>query len=597
MANVAQRKFVSGVLAASLSLMGVDGALTTAVQAQDMSQNIIRGDSLHNPQMARHGMSVSQHHLASAVGAEIMAQGGNAIDAAVAVGFALAVVLPRAGNIGGGGFMIAHIAKTGETIAFDYREMAPKGAHRDMYLDNSGVVDNNRARFTRASSGVPGTVAGLALALEKYGTMSLAEVLAPAIKLAEEGFPVSYEFSAIMHGRADRYASNQNFLKYFFKADGSPYQPGEVLVQKDLANTLKAIAKDGPDAFYKGKIADLLVAEMQRGNGVITKEDMANYKVRVMKPVKGTYRGYEVVSMPPPSSGGVHIVQMLNTLENFDLKSMGYGSADHFQLLTETMKYAYADRSEHLGDPDFWPVPVKWLTSKEYGKEIAAKINLQKATPSADIKPGKPAPYESPDTTHFSVMDGDGNAVVNTYTLNFSYGSGVVIDGAGFLMNNEMDDFSAKPGSVNGMGLIGGDANAIRAGARPLSSMTPTMLLKEGKPYLLTGSPGGARIITTVLQTIVNVVDHDMNVADALNAPRIHVQWLPDVIYREQMISPDVLRELERRGQHIADGTRVLGDGQLIMSNNGWLMGANDPRRPHGSAIGLCLKGKVGSCD
>ncbi len=584
---------LSTALIASLGLSFIQPINNVSAQ----SESIIRGDSLHYPEMARHGMSVSQHHLASKVGADIMAKGGNAIDAAVAVGFALAVVLPRAGNIGGGGFMIAHIAETGETVAIDYREMAPASAFRDMYLDDKGEVDNNRARFTRASSGVPGTVAGMAYALEKWGTMSMAEVLAPAIELAEDGFAVSYEFSRIMASRQSRYSNIPTMMKYFYKPDGSAYEAGEVLVQKDLAKTLRAIANGGADAFYKGEIADLLVAEMQRGNGFITKQDMANYKVREMKPVMGTYRGYQVASMPPPSSGGVHVIQMLNTLENFDVKSMGFGSADHYHLLAESMKRAYADRSEHLGDPDFWPVPVSWLTSKEYGKQIARNISMEKATPSAEIKPGKPAAYESPDTTHYSVMDGMGNAVTNTYTLNFSYGSGIAVDGAGFLLNNEMDDFSAKPGAVNGMGLIGGDANAIRPGARPLSSMTPTMVLKEGKPYLLTGSPGGGRIINAVLQTIVNVIDHDMNIADAANAPRIHQQWLPDVIFREQQISPDTLAELTRRGQTIAPGTRVLGDVQLIMSAQGWIMGASDPRRPHGAAIGLCLKGRVGSCN
>ena len=550
----------------------------------DESAAIIRYDGIYQPVIGKNGMVSSQRMLSSQIGAEILSQGGNAVDAAVATGIALAVTLPRAGNLGGGGFMLVHMANSDQTIAIDYREMAPKAAHRDMYLDENGDVDNNKARFSHASIGVPGTVAGLAHALEKYGTMSWKEVLAPAIKLAEEGILVSYDTSESFKSRQKLLTANEATAQTFFKKNGVPYEAGEVLVQSDLANTLKHLAEHGPEEFYQGKIAELIAEDMEKHDGLITLEDLANYKVVEREVVRTTYRGYEVVSMPPTSSGGVHVAQMLNILEQYPVKENGSGSAQNIHLLAESMKLAYADRSEYLGDPDHVDVPIKGLTSKAYAQELAAKISLNKALPSSKIKPGKPAPYESPETTHFSVMDKFGNAVANTYTLNFSYGSGIVIPGTGIIMNNVMDDFSSKPGVPNGFGLIGGEANSIQPTKRPLSTMTPTMILKDGEPFVVLGSPGGSRIITTVLQVVMNIIDHDMNIAEAVHAPRIHHQWLPDQLELEPGFSPDTVKILELYGQNVKAG-RAMGSVQTIMHKNGYFYGISDPRRPGAGTV------------
>ena len=550
----------------------------------DESAAIIRYDGIYQPVIGKNGMVSSQRMLSSQIGAQILSQGGNAVDAAVATGIALAITLPRAGNLGGGGFMLVHMANSDQTIAIDYREMAPKAAHRDMYLDENGDVDNKKARFSHASIGVPGTVAGLAHALEKYGTMSWKEVLAPAIKLAEEGILVSYDTSESFKSRQKLLTANEATAQTFFKKNGVPYEAGEVLVQSDLANTLKHLAEHGPEEFYQGKIAELIAEDMEKHDGLITLEDLANYKVVEREVVRTTYRGYEVVSMPPTSSGGVHVAQMLNILEQYPVKENGSGSAQNIHLLAESMKLAYADRSEYLGDPDHVDVPIKGLTSKAYAQELAAKISLNKALPSSKIKPGKPAPYESPETTHFSVMDKFGNAVANTYTLNFSYGSGIVIPGTGIIMNNVMDDFSSKPGVPNGFGLIGGEANSIQPTKRPLSTMTPTMILKDGKPFVVLGSPGGSRIITTVLQVVMNIIDHDMNIAEAVHAPRIHHQWLPDQLELEPGFSPDTVKILELYGQNVKAG-RAMGSVQTIMHKNGYFYGISDPRRPGAGTV------------
>lgn len=550
----------------------------------DESAAIIRYDGIYQPVIGKNGMVSSQRMLSSQIGAQILSQGGNAVDAAVATGIALAVTLPRAGNLGGGGFMLVHMANSDQTIAIDYREMAPKAAHRDMYLDANGDVDNKKARFSHASIGVPGTVAGLAHALEKYGTMSWKEVLAPAIKLAEEGILVSYDTSESFKSRQKLLTANEATAQTFFKKNGVPYEAGEVLVQSDLAETMKHLAEHGPEEFYQGKIAELIAEDMEKHDGLITLEDLANYKVVEREVVRTTYRGYEVVSMPPTSSGGVHVAQMLNILEQYPIKENGSGSAQNIHLLAESMKLAYADRSEYLGDPDHVDVPIKGLTSKAYAQELAAKISLNKALPSSKIKPGKPAPYESPETTHFSVMDKFGNAVANTYTLNFSYGSGIVIPGTGIIMNNVMDDFSSKPGVPNGFGLIGGEANSIQPTKRPLSTMTPTMILKDGKPFVVLGSPGGSRIITTVLQVVMNIIDHDMNIAEAVHAPRIHHQWLPDQLELEPGFSPDTVKILELYGQNVKAG-RAMGSVQTIMHKNGYFYGISDPRRPGAGTV------------
>ena len=584
--NKVTRLFSTKTLLANVLIVGLLATSQSALAHNhvDESAAIIRYDAIHHPVIGKEGMVSSQRMLSSQIGADILSQGGNAIDAAVATGIALAVTLPRAGNLGGGGFMLVHLADKQKTVAIDYREMAPAAAHRDMFLNESGDVDNKKARFSHLSSGVPGTVAGLAHALEKYGTMSWKQVVQPAIELAEKGILVSYDLSQNLKKRRAWLTANEATANAYYKKNGVPYEAGEVIVQPDLAKTLKRLAKHGPQEFYRGETAKLIAADMKKHGGLITMEDLANYKVAEREAVSTSYRGYDVVSMPPTSSGGIHIAQMLNILEHYPVKESGFGSASNLHLLSETMKLAYADRSEYLGDPDHFEVPMKELTSKAYAKELTAKISLNKATPSSQIKPGNPAPYESPDTTHFSVMDKHGNAVSNTYTLNFSYGSGIVIPGTGILMNNEMDDFSSKPGVPNGFGLIGGEANSIQPTKRPLSSMTPTIIFKDNKPYVVVGSPGGSRIITTVLQVIMNVIDHDMGIAAAVNAPRIHHQWLPDRLQLEPGFSPDTIKLLKGFGQNVVE-SQTMGSVQSIMYKDGYFFGVSDPRRPGAGTV------------
>lgn len=545
--------------------------------------SIIDYKSIHHPTVAKSGMVVSQHYIASRVGRDVLQKGGNAVDAAVATGLALAVVLPRAGNLGGGGFMIIHLAEENKNIAIDYREMAPLAAHRDLFLDAQGNVDNKKARFSHLSAGVPGTLAGFDLALKKYGTMSLKELIKPAIKLAEEGFEVSWDLSSNLQRRSSRML-NPATRKAFYKPDGSYYKIDEILKQPDLAWSLKQIHKYGKEAFYEGDIAKKIVADMKAYGGIMTMQDLANYKPVERAALVGSYRGYEIVTMPPSSSGGIHLIQMLNILEHFDVNSFGVNTAKSIQLLTETMKLAYADRSKHLGDTDFYDVPIDWLISKDYGKKLAKKINFEKATPSSEISPSVAPKYESPDTTHYSVVDQWGNAVSNTYTLNFSYGSGIVAAGTGILLNNEMDDFSAKPGTPNAFGLIGGEANKIEPKKRPLSSMTPTMVFKDGKLKLVTGSPGGSRIITTVLQVISNFIDHGMNVAEATHTPRIHHQWLPDRLFVEPAINKDTLEILKSKEHNVYESS-TMGSTQSIQVED-FIYGSADPRRPNAEASG-----------
>ncbi|ASJ70777.1 gamma-glutamyltransferase [Granulosicoccus antarcticus] len=543
-------------------------------------------DRIH-PVWARQAMVSVQERVAAQIGLDILAKGGNAVDASVAIALAMAVTLPRAGNLGGGGFMMVHEAKTGETKAIDYREMAPASATRDMYLDANGDADSKLSRFHGLAVGVPGTVAGMQVALDTYGSMSLADVIQPAVKLAEEGIVVTADLADSLKGLESRLKAWPSSAAIFYKDDGSFYEPGDILKQPDLAATLKRIAEQGPDGFYKGDTAEKISASVQKAGGGMSVEDLANYKVEIREPVTGDYRGYEIVSMPPPSSGGTHIVQILNTLEGYPLGFLGHNSAETIHLMAESMKRAYADRSEYLGDPDFVDVPVAELTSKAYAADTRKEISLNMTTPSASIAPADLVPYESNETTHFSVVDKDGNAVSNTYTINFSYGSGMVADGTGVLMNNEMDDFSAKPGVPNGYGLIGGDANAVEAGKRPLSSMSPTMVLKDGDVYLVTGSPGGSRIITTTLQVILNVVDHGMNIAEATVAPRIHHQWLPDVLRVEEGISQDTIALLEAKG-HDVDLKDVMGSTQSIQvdKENGFLFGFSDTRQAGAATLG-----------
>ncbi|NIR32488.1 MAG: gamma-glutamyltransferase [Gammaproteobacteria bacterium] len=569
-----------------LSRFVIAGLCLAHVAASAQQTPILSARDIFHPVFARNGMVVTQEATASRVGLEILEQGGNAVDAAVAVGFALAVTLPRAGNLGGGGFMLVHSARDGRTAAVDYREKAPRAATRDMYLDAEGEVDRQKARFSHQAVGVPGTVAGLSLALERFGTLPLRDVVAPAIRLAEEGIVVSRELAASLRRRQERLARWPATARIFLKTDGSPYRTGERLVQKALAWSLRQIAEHGASAFYTGPIGARIAASMQSHGGLITREDLAAYQALVREPVRGTYRGYEIASMPPPSSGGAHLVQMLNVLEGYPIASLGHNGADTIHLMTETMKLAYADRSRHLGDPDFWDVPLEALTSEAYARALRQRIDPRRATPSESISPGAPAEvYESPDTTHFSVMDGAGNVVSNTYTINFSFGTGIVAEGTGILLNNEMDDFSAKPGVPNAYGLIGGEANAIEPGKRPLSSMTPTIVFKGGEPYLATGTPGGSRIITTTMQIIMNVVDHGMNIAAATAAPRFHHQWLPDILHVEQGFSPDTVALLRARG-HDIELSRAMGSTQSILRTPAGLFGAADPRTPDARVAG-----------
>jgi len=541
---------------------------------------------LLQPAQATHGMVVSTSRLASEVGAEILKKGGNAVDAAVATAFALAVTFPSAGNIGGGGFMLIRWAKTGKAVVVDYREEAPGRAERDMYLNEKGEVIPRASTLGYLSIGVPGTVAGLSLALERYGTMSLPEVMAPAIRLAEKGFVVTPSFSRSLERNAPRFSRFPSTSAIFLK-NGKPYQPGELFLQPDLARTLRLIAREGPSAFYRGEIARLIVKEMERGGGLITREDLASYKAYIRQPVRGSYRGYEILSVPPPSSGGVALVQLLNILEGFDLSSMGHNTPESISLMVEAEKLVYADRTEYLGDPGFVHIPVQGLISKRYAADRRKKINLLHATPSDQIKHGLPTPYESEETTHFSVVDHQGNAVANTYTLNGGYGSKVVVEGAGFFLNNEMDDFSSKPGYPNMYGLVGGEANAIAPHKRMLSSMTPTILLKDGRLFMVIGTPGGSTIITTVLQVILNVIDHRMNIQQAVAAPRVHHQWTPDLLYIEKDTLPaEVLKALIRRGCQIKERGSI-GDahGILVDPTTGKLWGGADPRMD-GVAVG-----------
>lgn len=537
-----------------------------------------------HPVVGDAGMVVSQEALASAVGARILERGGNAVDAAVATGFALAVTLPQAGNLGGGGFMLVHLAETDKTIAIDYREVAPAAAHRDLFLDAEGQVDARLARFSHRSAGVPGTVAGLIHALERHGTMPLAEVLAPAIALAEEGILVTRPLAFSLMEAKSR-LQNAAAAEYFLQPDGTPLAVGQRWRQADLAGTLRQIAEGGRGAFYEGAIARKIVAEMVAHDGLITAADLAGYRVVEREPLWGRYRGYQIATMPPPSSGGVHLVQMLNILAGWDLAAQGHNSAAYLHRLIESMRRAYADRSRYLGDPDFVSVPVAELTAKDYAARLREAIDLERATPSSAVAPGLEIPAESPQTTHFSVWDRQGNVVSNTYTLNFSYGSGIAVTGAGFLLNNEMDDFSAQPGATNAYGLLGGEANAIAPGKRPLSSMTPTILFRDGKPVLATGSPGGPVIINAVLQTVLNVVDFDMNIAEAAAQPRIHHQWQPDQVFFEGGISPDTLKLLQGMGHHMVPSPRVLGRTQTIASDGTLYYGANDSRWPGGAAV------------
>jgi len=545
--------------------------------------DILNRDSIVHPAVSNSGMVVSQHYLATEVGKTILDQGGNAIDASVAVAFALAVVLPRAGNIGGGGFLVLHNAEKNKNYALDYREMAPAAADRDMYLNEDGSLNKSTSRLGYLAGGIPGTVAGMWEAHQKFGSMPWEDLLKPAIKLAQAGFKVS-PFMADSINRA--HSSMKDYpstVKIFFPE--FPLKPNHNLVQKDLAATLKRIAQNGKDGFYKGKTAKMFAAAMKKNNGLITEDDLKNYKAVWREPLVGNYKDFKIVTMPPPSSGGVHLIQMLNVLSNFDLKKLGHNSRDYILLLTEVMKYAYADRSKYLGDPDFYEVPVSKLIEQVYAASIANSITIGKITSSDEIYPGAMLPPEGMETTHFSISDKFGNTVSNTYTINSSYGAKVVVEGLGFLLNNEMDDFAAAPGIPNQFGLLGGDANKIEPYKRPLSSMTPTIIFFQDKPYLITGSPGGSRIITTVLQMILNVIEFEMEVSDATVQPRIHHQWKPDVLGLEKGFNRSVIELLMRSPQKLyvhSPGTSL----ESIVLKNSYHYGFGDTRRPDSLAKG-----------
>ncbi len=559
--------------------------LKTTSNNANSDQAIYSEDAIHHPVWAKNGMVATQEALASDIGLQILKDGGNAVDAGVAVGFALAVTLPRAGNIGGGGFMMIYDAKQGKTVALDYREKAPSSASRDMYLDDEGNAVSDLSRYHGLAVGVPGTVAGLLKALEDHGTMSREQVMAPAIALAEDGIEVTAGLSESLTALSDRLQKWPSTKKVFFKADGSAYQPGERLKQPELARSLKRISVQGADGFYKGETARNIVKAVNEAGGSMSLQDLADYEAIARVPVKGDYRGYEIVSMPPPSSGGIHIIEILNILEGYPLGDYGQNSAQTIHLMAEAMQLAYADRAEYLGDSDFIDVPASGLTSQAYADKLRTLIDPNKATPASTIKANNPLPYESDQTTHFSIVDKDGNAIANTYTLNFSYGTGLVAEGTGILLNNEMDDFSAKPGVPNGYGLIGGDANAVEANKRPLSSMSPTLVFKDSKPYIVTGSPGGSRIITTVTQIISNVIDHDMNIAEATHAPRIHDQWLPDEIRIEKALNIDTVKKLESMG-HTVSPKSVMGSTQSIMLTPNGVYGSSDPRIVDAAVVG-----------
>ena len=542
---------------------------------------VARAPAIHPAQtvVARNGLVVAQEERAARIGIEFLDRGGNAVDAAVAVGFAMAVTYPRAGNIGGGGFMVIYLASDNRDLAIDYRETAPAKSSEAMFLDTQGNADPEKSRDSALSVGVPGTVAGLALAHAKYGSgkFTLAELIAPAIDLAEKGFQVEDDLADSLPQARERLKRWPATTAIFFNGD-QPMREGVRLIQLDLADTLRAIAKDGPGAFYRGRTAAQIADAVVKAGGIMSKDDLASYNPIERAVVRGSYRGYDIISAPPPSSGGVHLIEMLNILEGYDLASLSREELLHDMI--EAMKRAYADRAVFMGDPDSVKIPVDGLTSKAYAKSLRANIG-PRSTPSAEIRPGTAAEFEGRNTTHFSVIDRDGNAVSNTYTLNFSYGLGLVAEGTGVLLNNELDDFTSKPGTANAYGLVGYNANLPGPGKRPLSSMTPTIVMKDGKPFLITGSPGGSRIISAVLQVIVNAIDFKMPIGQAVSAPRLHQQWQPEDVYVEPGFAPDVLDALEKRGHKIVATPPHTSTNSIEVTAEGYV-GAAD-RRTRGS--------------
>jgi gamma-glutamyltranspeptidase/glutathione hydrolase len=547
--------------------------------AQDSRGGAVILQHIRSATSAKSGMVVAQDRYGARVGADILARGGNAVDAAVATGFAMAASYPRAGNLGGGGFMLIHLARSGESIAIDYRETAPAAATRDMFLGADGKPDPARSRDSALAIGVPGTVAGMTLALRKYGSgrFTLAELLAPAIALARDGFAIDDDLADSLPQVRDRLARWPASAKLFLREDGTVKGQGERLVQSDLAETMSAIARDGERGFYEGEVARRIVEAIRAAGGIVTADDMKAYQPVVRAPVRGSYRGYDILAMPPPSSGGIVLIEALNILEGFPADMISAENAASYHLLIEAMKQAYADRAFYLGDPAFADAPAVTLMSKTYAARMREKIDPARARQAAEIAPALPATREGGNTTHFSIVDAEGNAVSNTYTLNFSYGLGMVADGTGVLLNNELDDFTAAVGAANAFGLVGLNANLPGPGKRPLSSMSPTIVLKDGKVVLITGSPGGSRIISAVLQVVVNVIDRRLGIAEAVAAPRLHHQWMPDEVRVEQSFPPDIVEGLQRLGHLV-----VMPAGQTsansILIDAGGIRGAADPR-------------------
>lgn len=542
-------------------------------------------DAVH-PVAAKNGMVVAQERIAAGIGRDVLARGGNAVDAAVATGFAMAVTYPRAGNIGGGGFMMIHLADRNEDVAIDYRESAPAAATRDMFLGDDGKPDTKKSRDQALGIGVPGTVAGLSLALEKYGSgkFKLADLLAPAIVLARDGFVLADDNADTLPDWYRRLAKWPSSQKIFSRPDGTSLRQDDRLIQSDLAVTLEAVSAHGVSGFYDGPVAEKLVAGIRDAGGIITRDDLKAYQPIVRAPVRGTYRGFDIVSMPLPSSGGTVLIETLNILEGYKLREMGAGSVDALHLTIEAMKRAYADRARYLGDPAFVSAPMQQLIAKDYAAKQRASIDVTKATPWTDALSAVP-PREGSNTTHFSVIDQSGNAVSNTYTLNFSYGLGLVAEGTGVLLNNELDDFTAAPGASNAYGLVGFEANLPGPGKRPLSSMSPTIVLKDGKPVLVTGSPGGSRIISAVLQIVLNTIDFDMNIAAAVSAPRLHHQWLPDEVRVEHGFPEATLAALRARGHRVTEPLGQTSANSVAVTPDG-VLGAADPRTRGAEAAG-----------
>ena len=564
--------------------------ITCAFSYNLNAQNLVLNpSSITHPVLASKGMVATQHYLASKVGEDILSQGGNAYDAAVAVGFALAVVLPRAGNIGGGGFMVMHDASSKENFSIDYREKAPLKASRDMYLNADGTVNSLRSTIGYLAIGVPGSVYGMWEVHQKFGSMTWEELLQPAIKLANDGFVMSPYMTMTLnrvHKKLSQFSTTESI---FYK--NYPIEFNTSLTQPDLARTLTLIAQNGVAGFYEGEVADKIVDAMEKNGGLISHRDLKKYRPSWRKPLSSKYKGMDIITMGPPSSGGIHLIQMLNILENHDLQAYGHNNPRYVSLLAEVMKYAYADRSKYLGDPDFFEVPIDELTSKGYAKKINQKLKLFKfmtppPSPSTSIEPGQYIRKESIETTHYSIADQYGNIISNTYTLNSSFGSGVTIEGTGILMNNEMDDFSSSPGTPNQFGLLGGEANKIVPEKRPLSSMTPTIVLKDDLPYFATGSPGGSRIITSVLQSILNIVDFELEVSDAILAPRVHHQWYPDILQLEKSYNSQHAETLAKKGYEVLmiNPATAL---QIVMIKNNFYYGFGDTRRPDSLAIGV----------